>query len=60
MKDEVYKMREFIDMSEEDSYDYPDAHSCSANADADGYCTVCGAIIPGSWADLDSTGCDPV
>ena len=30
-------------------YDY-DAHSCSAEADENGVCQYCGAVIYGSWA----------
>ena len=37
----------------------PDAHSCSANADALGYCQVCGAIVHGSVADYEVHGYDP-
>ena len=37
----------------------PDAHSCSANADAYGYCQICGAIVHGSCADYEEHGYDP-
>lgn len=40
----------------DDFYDDYDAHSCSANADADGYCQVCGAIVPGSYAYYETYG----
>ena len=36
-----------------------DAHSCRANSDGYGYCTVCGAVIHGSAADYDVHGYDP-
>ena len=36
-----------------------DAHSCSAEADEFGFCTVCGAIVHGSQADYDLHGYDP-
>ena len=37
----------------------PDSHSCSANADAYGFCSVCGAIVHGSLADYELCGYDP-
>ena len=36
-----------------------DAHSCRAEADAYGYCQVCGAIVHGSAADYEEHGYDP-
>ena len=36
-----------------------DAHSCSAEADEFGFCTVCGAIVHGSQADYELHGYDP-
>lgn len=33
-----------------------DAHSCYTEADADGYCPVCGYVIPGSPADHERCG----
>ena len=36
-----------------------DVHSCSANSDGYGFCTVCGAIIHGSQADYELYGYDP-
>ena len=37
-----------------------EAHSCSAEADEYGFCSVCGAIVHGSQADYELSGCDPV
>ena len=37
----------------------PDAHRCSANMDAYGYCQICGAIVHGSCADYEEHGYDP-
>ena len=37
----------------------PDSHSCRANADAYGFCSVCGAIVHGSLADYELCGYDP-
>lgn len=39
--------------------DEPDAHSCSAEADASGVCQVCGALVYMSPAYCDAYGCDP-
>ena len=36
-----------------------DAHSCSAEADEYGFCSVCGAIVHGSQADYELHGYDP-
>ena len=36
-----------------------DAHSCRAEADEYGFCTVCGAIVSGSSADYELHGYDP-
>ena len=36
-----------------------DAHSCRAEADEFGFCTVCGAIVHGSQADYELHGYDP-
>ena len=44
---------------DEDSCQEPDAHSCSAEADEFGCCTVCGAIVHGSLADYELHGYDP-
>ena len=46
------------DLDEEEFYD-PDAHSCSAEADEAGICTVCGAVIYGSVEYHELTGSDP-
>lgn len=37
-----------------------DSHSCSANSDEWGYCSVCGAVVHGSVADYELHGYDPV
>ena len=37
----------------------PDAHSCRAEANEYGVCTVCGAIVHGSCADYELHGYDP-
>lgn len=37
-----------------------DAHSCSAEADEFGFCTVCGAIVHGSQADYELYSYDPL
>ena len=37
----------------------PDSHSCRANADASGFCSVCGAIVRGSIADYAFCGFYP-
>ena len=37
----------------------PDAHSCRAEADACGICSVCGAIVHGTSADYELHGYDP-
>ena len=37
----------------------PDAHSCRAEANEYGICTVCGAIVSGSSADYELHGYDP-
>ena len=37
----------------------PDSHSCRANSDGYGYCSVCGSIIHGSLADYEIHGYDP-
>ena len=36
-----------------------DAHSCRAEADEFGFCTVCGSIVHGSQADYELHGYDP-
>ena len=36
-----------------------DAHSCRVHDNGYGYCTWCGAIIPGTPADYDEHGYDP-
>ena len=36
-----------------------DVHSCRAEADAYGFCQVCGAIVHGSLADYELHGYDP-
>lgn len=56
--DKVEKRVSDDDMSEEICDDY-DSHSCRANADAWGYCQVCGAIVYGSVAYCEEYGCDP-
>ena len=48
-----------LDAVVDDAYFEPDAHSCRAEADMYGYCTVCGAVIYGSSAYLEMTGSDP-
>ena len=37
----------------------PDAHSCRAEMNDYGICSVCGAIVCGSLADYDLRGYDP-
>lgn len=37
----------------------PDSHNCRANDNGSGYCSVCGAIIPGTLADYEEHGYDP-
>lgn len=37
----------------------PDAHCCSKYDDGNGYCTFCGAIITGSWAEYETYGGEP-
>ena len=37
----------------------PDEHCCSAHNDGNGYCEICGAVIPGSWAYYDTYGGEP-
>ena len=36
----------------------PDAHCCSAHDDGNGYCTFCGAVIPGTFAYAEVYGAD--
>lgn len=36
--------------NEEDENWEPDAHCCSLNTDAEGYCEICGAAVPGTIA----------
>ena len=36
-----------------------DAHSCRQYDNGSGYCSLCGAIIPGTPADYDEHGYDP-
>ena len=57
-----YNVRSFTPSYYDDPHDDPDdpdAHSCSANADADGYCKICGAVVHGSLADYDLHSYDP-
>ena len=39
-------------------YDNPDEHCCSAHRDEEGYCEICGAVIPGTYAYKNLYGCD--
>ena len=52
------KKEEFLKEQNTDDWD-PDAHSCRANADNYGICTVCGAIVSGTLADYELHGYDP-
>ena len=36
-----------------------DAHCCSAYDDGNGYCTFCGAVIPGTFAYAEVYGGEP-
>lgn len=36
-----------------------DEHCCSAHDDGNGYCEVCGAVIPGTWAYFETYGGEP-
>ena len=37
-------------------YDDYDAHCCSAEADENGVCQFCGAVVYGSWAYIELYG----
>lgn len=36
----------------------PDAHCCSLHQDNEGYCEICGAAVPGTWAYYEQYGGD--
>lgn len=44
-------------LNQEDYDDYePDAHCCSMHQDEEGYCEICGAAVPGTWAYYEQYG----
>lgn len=45
-------------MKDEEYFD-PDAHSCRDNMDENGFCTICGAVVPGTWAYYELYGGEP-
>lgn len=50
------------DSFDDDAVDFNDdfdAHSCAAEADSFGVCSVCGATVYGSVAYCEERGCDP-
>ena len=51
----IYAIGNDIPLGDEDL----DAHSCSAEANEYGICSVCGAIVHGSLADYELHGYDP-
>ena len=36
-----------------------DEHCCGAHDDGKGYCEICGAAIPGTWAYFERYGGEP-
>lgn len=49
-----------VNVIEDDSREVfePDAHCCSEHDDGNGYCTFCGAVIPGTFAYAEVYGAD--
>lgn len=53
-----------VDVNNESELDFDseldyDVHSCSAECDVYGICTVCGSIVRGTLADFELHGYDP-
>lgn len=48
--------RQDILQEEYEDYYEPDAHCCSMHQDESGYCEICGAAVPGTYAYFQEYG----
>lgn len=48
---------ELLEKLNQEEYE-PDAHCCSMHQDEEGYCEICGAAVPGTWAYYEQYGGD--